>query len=182
MEQRLARNRVAHDDALVARIAAVGGTDVGRRRRRHVGVLGRRQRLQIVRPDADGFGGEPFVQHLFGANHFARVALDATEDATVAGLDGQRIVDRLEGGTLQQLHDDDGVDVDVFVSVCVCVMYSLVRLVFVGEIFRRRNPNSGVPARLFGCIKFDNNNNYSTILARCFLRDAVYAAGFDINN
>lgn len=142
MEQRLARDRIAHDDALVARIAARPEGGRRRRARRLVAIVRRRQRLQIVRPHARRFGGEALVQHLLGADHFARVALDAAADVTVAGLDAERIVDGLEGGTLQQLHD--GVMCDGFVcfGVFKCRQYIPVpplKWLWLFHLFERRS-------------------------------------------
>lgn len=96
MEQRSRRDGVAQDGVLVARVAAPAQV------RRHVGeALRRRQRLQIAAVLVER---EALVQRLLGADHFARVALDASGERGVAGSHGQRAIQRLKLGVLQQLH------------------------------------------------------------------------------
>lgn len=108
IEQRFARNCVAQNGTFVARIAArrIVAHHGGGVWRHIVQRLGRRKGLQIVRSNAAGFGGEALVEVLLGADHFARIALDASHDGAVAGRYRQGIVDGLELAALEEFHDD----------------------------------------------------------------------------
>lgn len=99
IEQRLARNGIAQ-----SRAALVPGQRAAHDLRRQIlQRLGRRQGLQVGR---GLLGREALVQRLVVAGHLARVRLDSAVDdgAVAAGLDVQRVVDRLEAGALEQLH------------------------------------------------------------------------------
>lgn len=97
VEQSLSADGVAESHSFIAWVTSTA------EERRHVRQgLGRRKSLQVWRRVLGR--DEALVELLVVAGHLAAVTLDSAEDRSVAGLDGERIVDRLEVGWLEQFH------------------------------------------------------------------------------